>query len=111
MSDESVENGRKPIDVYVFLGVMLEQISSIAWQKLGLQPDIITGKLEPDLVQAKTAIDVTAELAKAIENLKNVISPKKSYIDPTPMGGGDKPTPKGNEGLGKTLYERVMGKK
>lgn len=68
MSQESAEKERKPIDVYEFLGVMLEQISSIAWQKLGLQPDIITGKLEPDLAQAKTAIDVTAELVKAIES-------------------------------------------
>lgn len=52
------------------------------------------------------------ELAKAVDGLKDVIAPKKNYIDPTPMGGGDgKPKPQGNEGLGKSLYERVMGKK
>lgn len=47
--------------------VMTEQLASIAWQKLGLQPDVITGTIAPDLVQAKAAIDGVSELTKLIE--------------------------------------------
>lgn len=47
--------------------VMVDQMASIAWQKLGLQPDPMTGKLVKDLAEAKVAIDVTAGLAGFIE--------------------------------------------
>lgn len=52
------------------------------------------------------------EITKSIEAITNAIPPKKDYIHQTSLGGGDsKPTPKGNNGLGLSLYERVMGKK
>lgn len=52
------------------------------------------------------------EITKSIEAITNAIPPQQNHIDPTPLGGGDsKPTPKGNDGLGLSLYERVMGKK
>jgi uncharacterized membrane-anchored protein len=57
----------KPIDVYDVIMVMVDNMAAIAWQKLGLQPDLITGKVEKDLVQAKTAIDLTTHLASFIE--------------------------------------------
>jgi hypothetical protein len=46
---------------------MVDQMSAIAWQKLGLQPDFMTGKLEKNLEEAKVAIDLTTHLASFIE--------------------------------------------
>lgn len=46
---------------------LIDQMASISWQKLGLQPDIMTGQIHPDIVQARTAIDATAKLAEVLE--------------------------------------------
>ena len=62
MSDEA-----KPIGVYDLLAVMLDQCASVAWQKLGLQPDPITSKIEKNLPEAKIAIDVCAFLSGQLE--------------------------------------------
>lgn len=51
------------IDVYDMIRAMTDQMAGVAWQKLGLQPDPFTGKVEPDLKQAKVAIDVATGLA------------------------------------------------
>jgi hypothetical protein len=53
--------------VYDHLAIMLDQMGSVAWQKLGLQPDMVTGKIEPDLNQARIAIDVVGYLVGVIE--------------------------------------------
>jgi hypothetical protein len=58
---------REPIDVDQVLATLVEQMASISWQKLGLQPDIMTGQIHQDLVQARTAIDATAKLAEVLE--------------------------------------------
>jgi hypothetical protein len=58
--------GTQPIDVNQVIMVMIDQMSGIAWQKLGLQNDLITGKLEKDLGQAKTAVDCVTQLADFI---------------------------------------------
>lgn len=47
--------------------VMIEQISSVAWQKLGLQPDMITGTIHKDVAEAKVAIDLVAHLSSQVE--------------------------------------------
>jgi len=47
--------------------IMVDQMASVAWQKLGLHPDPISGKIGKDLDEAKVAIDVTAGLAAFIE--------------------------------------------
>ena len=57
----------KAIDVYDVIMVMVDNLAMIAWQKLGLQPDMMTGKVEKDMVQAKVAIDLTTHLASFIE--------------------------------------------
>ena len=57
-----------PLDVYQMIMLMTEQMAAVAWQKLGLQPDMITGKIEKDLDQARIAIDVTAGLAAFLES-------------------------------------------
>ncbi len=57
----------EPIDVYTVIAFMVDQLASLAWQKLGLQPDMVTGRLEKDLAQAKVAIDVTTHLSTFVE--------------------------------------------
>lgn len=57
----------EPISVYQVIMIMTEQMASIAWQKLGLQPDPLTGTLAKNLDEARVAIDVTAGLAAFME--------------------------------------------
>ncbi|MBL8047964.1 MAG: DUF1844 domain-containing protein [Chthonomonas sp.] len=57
----------EPIDVHSLLMIMLEQVSQVAWSKLGLQPDPLTGQMQNDLEQAKVAVDVVSDLAKHLE--------------------------------------------
>jgi len=57
-----------PINVHTSLAVMLDQLASIAWQKMGLQADPITGKTEGDLKQARVAIDIAESIAKVLES-------------------------------------------
>jgi hypothetical protein len=59
---------KTPINVYDILPFMLEQMASVAWQKLGLQHDPITGGLDQDLVQARVAIDIVAYIAGHLES-------------------------------------------
>lgn len=61
------ETERHPVDVYGVLAVTVEQMAAIAWQKMGLQPDYMTGKIEKDMAQCKVAVDATAALAALIE--------------------------------------------
>jgi hypothetical protein len=65
MSEEIQE--RSAPTIYDHLAIMLDQLSGVAWQKLGLQPDMVTGKLEPDLTQARVAIDVVGYIASQLE--------------------------------------------
>ena len=52
----------KPVDGYEVLGMMLQQCVELSWQKLGLQPDFMTGKISPDLSQAKALIDAASAI-------------------------------------------------
>lgn len=56
-----------PVSVYDVIATMVDTMATIAWTKLGLQPDLATGKLEADMDQAKVAIDLTTHLAGFIE--------------------------------------------
>lgn len=67
MSDTPAEFGADAVSVYAVILSMVETMASIAWQKLGLQPDMLTGKIEPNLDEAKVAIDLTSHLASFIE--------------------------------------------
>ncbi len=53
--------------IYDHLAIILDQLGSVAWQKLGLQPDMVTGKIEADLAQAKVAIDMVAHVSSVLE--------------------------------------------
>ena len=65
MPDESAP--KEPLDVYEMLAALVDQLAAISWQKLGLQPDIITGQIHQDLTQARTVIDATAKLSEVLE--------------------------------------------
>jgi hypothetical protein len=70
MANEEITEGtdeKKPIDLYEVLGFMLQQLTELGWQKLGLQPDFATGKIDPDLDQAKLAIDVISFISTQVE--------------------------------------------
>lgn len=61
------EQDKNPPSVYDYIAVAIQQMAQVAWQKLGLQPDTISGKLEQNLSEAKVAIDVVANLAGVLE--------------------------------------------
>lgn len=64
MADET----RAPLDVNQVIPVMIEQLASMAWQKMGLQPDMMTGQIHRDIEQARLAIDACAALCQSIES-------------------------------------------
>ena len=63
----SEEKTPDAIDIHQVIAIMIDQVAAIGWQKLGLQPDPLNGKMAQDLTQAKVAIDVVADLAKYLE--------------------------------------------
>jgi hypothetical protein len=64
MSDQEA---KAPVDVFEFLTVLIDQTAALAWQKMGLQPDFVTGEMAKDLEQARVAVDATAALAALVE--------------------------------------------
>jgi hypothetical protein len=56
-------NDKQPLSVNDLLAFAVDQFAEMAWQKLGLHPDPITGEPALDLSQAKTAIDAASFLA------------------------------------------------
>ncbi|OWU65905.1 MAG: hypothetical protein CBB60_002255 [Armatimonadetes bacterium Cent15-Ar3] len=61
------EETREAPTVFDHIAVLLDQMAGVAWQRLGLQPDMVTGKIEPDLDQARVAIDVVSFLSNKLE--------------------------------------------
>lgn len=61
------EKYKKPLDVYGLIFVSIEQYAALAWQKLGLHPDPLTGEVHKDLLQAKLAIDLVARMIEMLE--------------------------------------------
>ena len=64
-------DNNQPLDVKQILMIMTQQIALLAWQKMGLQPDAVTGKIHKDLNQAKLAIDSVHKLSEAYEATLN----------------------------------------
>lgn len=62
MSEEA-----QPLSVYALLAATMDQFASVAWQKMGLQPDPFTGKIERNLAEAKVAIDVCAQVGSHLD--------------------------------------------
>jgi len=67
MEDSGTEPPHESIDIYQVIAMMVDQMAAIAWIKLGLQPDLVTGRIEKDLTQAKVAIDITTHLSSFVE--------------------------------------------
>lgn len=53
--------------IYEHVSMMLDAMNQLAWAKLGLQPDPVSGKIESNLAEAKVAIDLCAHLATVVE--------------------------------------------
>ncbi|CAN5635447.1 hypothetical protein BH11ARM2_BH11ARM2_28450 [soil metagenome] len=60
------QEGKTP-SVYEYAFMMFQQVAEVSWAKLGLTPDIISGKVEENLPEAKVAIDLAAYLASVLE--------------------------------------------
>lgn len=58
---------------YDLIGYCINLLSSQAWQKLGLLADPQTGEAEPDLADAKVAIDTVGDLAARLETAPETI--------------------------------------
>jgi hypothetical protein len=56
-----------PIDVYSVLRLAVAQLTGVAWQMMGLQPDPFTNQVRKDIAQARIAIDAAEAL---VEHLK-----------------------------------------
>lgn len=68
MSDQETDAPREPLDTAALIAIMIDQLASVSWQKLGLQPDMAAGRIVKDLPQAKLAIDAVAALAELIDS-------------------------------------------
>ena len=62
------ETPTTPPSVYDHLAAILDQMAAVSWQKLGLQPEMVTGKISANLDEAKVAIDFCAQIVSAIES-------------------------------------------
>ena len=68
------EEGRAPT-TYDLIGYCINLLASQAWQKLGLLADPQTGEAQPDLAEAKVAIDAVGDLAAHLEAAPDTIIP------------------------------------
>ncbi|HEY3783183.1 MAG TPA: DUF1844 domain-containing protein [Fimbriimonadaceae bacterium] len=64
---EQEDQTPQPVSIYEMLIMVVDQTAAMAWQKLGLQPDMRTGQIHQDMAEAKVAIDITTHLSTFIE--------------------------------------------
>ena len=67
MTETTENKPTTPISVYDVVIAMVDQMAALSWQKLGLQPDMLTGQIAPNLEEAKVAIDLTTHLSTFVE--------------------------------------------
>lgn len=60
-------NPEQGVSVYDLMGVSLDQFIEVAWVKMGLRPDPLTGKEAMDMNEAKVAIDMANRMAEALD--------------------------------------------
>ncbi len=65
--EEKTTEEPKPISVYDLIAFSMDQFSEVAWQKMGLRPDPMTGKQDVNLPEAKVAIDMASRLAEILD--------------------------------------------
>lgn len=75
-ADEDLEAAAGAPGTYDLIGYCINLLASQAWQKLGLLADPQTGEAQPDLADAKVAIDTVGDLAARLESApETIISP------------------------------------
>lgn len=57
----------QPLVVDELVVMMIDQLAAVAWQKMGLQPDMLTGQIDRNMEGAKLAIDAVAALVPLAE--------------------------------------------
>ncbi|MCL6623581.1 MAG: DUF1844 domain-containing protein [Fimbriimonadales bacterium] len=75
--EQKGEKPLAPLDVYLLISGSLEQFAALAWQKMGLHPDPLTGEVHRDLPQAKLAIDFVARFIEALEPQANDVERRR----------------------------------
>ena len=60
---------------YDMIGYCINLLASQAWQKLGLLADPQTGEAQPDLAEAKLAIDAVGDLAARLDTAPDSVVP------------------------------------
>ncbi|MBA3724996.1 MAG: DUF1844 domain-containing protein [Armatimonadetes bacterium] len=61
------ESAATPLSVYDLIAFSIDQFAEVAWQKMGLRPDPMTGKEDVNLEEAKVAIDTASRLAETLD--------------------------------------------
>lgn len=59
---------KQPVSIYEAAAMAIEQFAAFSWQKLGLQPDFVTGQIHVNLPEAKVAIDLVSNLVNCVES-------------------------------------------
>jgi hypothetical protein len=79
METSGSANGFEPDEAapttYDIIGYCINLLASQAWQKLGLLADPQTGEAQPDLAEAKVAIDAVSDLAARMDTAPDSIIP------------------------------------
>ncbi len=76
-AEEALDDSQSP-STYDLIGYCLNLFASQAWQKLGLLADPQTGEAQPDLAEAKIAIDVAGDLAARLEAAPDTLIPAEA---------------------------------
>lgn len=58
----------QPLVVEELVVMMIDQMATVAWQKMGLQPDMLSGQIDKNMEAAKLAVDCVAALVPLVEN-------------------------------------------
>jgi len=58
----------QPLIVEELVVMMIDQLAAVAWQKMGLQPDMLSGTVDKNLPAAKVAVDAVAALVPLVED-------------------------------------------
>lgn len=57
---------REPVSVFVFAYQMLHAFNDLAYQRMGLQTDLIAGKVVRNMEEAKAAVDIASSMADTL---------------------------------------------
>ncbi|MEP0764916.1 MAG: DUF1844 domain-containing protein [Fimbriimonadia bacterium] len=56
----------EPVSVFVFAYQMLHAFNDLAYQRMGLQTDLIAGKVVKNMEEAKAAVDIASSMADTL---------------------------------------------